>query len=180
SDLQQFRTYFNLPANDPQVTLVPGTRDPGIRRGDMQEADLDLEWSGAIARNATILYVYSLDVMDAVQYAIDQNMAPVLSMSYGQCELQTNRGDAATLRSWAQQANAQGMTWFAASGDSGGADCYDGTARSPGGLSVDLPAGLPEVTGVGGTQLNEAGGNYWNSSNDLNHASAISYIPEVA
>ena len=33
------------------------------------------------------------------------------------------------------------MTWFAASGDSGGADCYDGIRSSPGGLSVDLPAG---------------------------------------
>jgi subtilase family serine protease len=180
ADIQQFRTYFNLPANDPQAMLVPDTRDPGIRRGDLQEADLDLEWAGAMARNATILYVYSRDVMDAVQYAIDQNLAPVLSMSYGQCETLTSSADAATLQSWAQQANAQGMTWFAASGDSGGADCYDGTSRSPGGLSVDLPAGLPEVTGVGGTQLSEAGGNYWNSSNDLNHASAVSYIPEVA
>jgi subtilase family serine protease len=49
SDIQQFRSYFNLPAKDPQVILVPGTRDPGIRRGDMEEADLDLEWAGAIA-----------------------------------------------------------------------------------------------------------------------------------
>ena len=158
SDIQQFRTYFNLPANDPKVTLVPNMRDPGIRKGDLQEADLDLEWAGAIARNATILYVYSSDVMDALQYAIDQNMAPVLSMSYGQCETLTSSADAATQQSWAQQANAQGMTWFAASGDSGAADCYDGTSRSPGGLAVDLPAALPEVTGVGGTQLSDADG----------------------
>jgi subtilase family serine protease len=180
SDLQQFRTYFNLPANDPQTILVPGTRDPGTVRGDLEEADLDLEWAGAIARNASILYVYARDVMDAVQYAIDQNLAPVLSMSYGQCETLTTTADAATLQSWAQQANAQGMSWFAASGDSGGADCYDGSSRSPAGLSVDLPAAIPEVTGVGGTQLSESGGSYWNSSNDLNHASAMSYIPEVA
>ena len=100
SDIEQFRTYFNLPANDPQVTLVPNTSDPGISKGDLQEADLDLEWSGAVARNATILYVYSLDVMDAVQYAIDQNLAPVLSMSYGRARLQTpkrGRGHAAIL-----------------------------------------------------------------------------------
>jgi subtilase family serine protease len=101
-------------------------------------------------------------------------------MSYGQCETLTSSAEAASLRAWAQQASAQGMTWFAASGDSGGADCYDGTSRSPAGLAVDLPAALPEVTGVGGTQLSEADGNYWNSSNDTNHASAMSYIPEIA
>jgi subtilase family serine protease len=180
SDIEQFRTYFNLPANDPQVMLVPNTRDPGVRKGDLQEADLDLEWAGAVARNASILYVYSRDVMDAAQYAIDQNLAPVMSMSYGQCETLTSSSDAATLESWGQQANAQGMTWIAASGDSGAADCYDGTSRSPSGLSVDLPAALPEVTGIGGTQLAEATGSFWNTSNDANHASALSYIPETA
>jgi subtilase family serine protease len=180
SDIEQFRSFFNLPANDPQVMLVPNTRDPGIRRGDLTEADLDLEWAGAIARNASILYVYSRDVMDAAQYAIDQNLAPVMSMSYGQCETLTSSSDAATLESWGQQANAQGMTWVAASGDSGGADCFDGTSRSPSGLAVDLPAALPEVTGVGGTQLSDTSGNFWAVSNDTNHSSALSYIPEGA
>jgi subtilase family serine protease len=180
SDIQQFRTYFNLPANDPQVMLVPDTRDPGIRRGDLQEADLDLEWAGAIARNATLIYVYSRDVMDAVQYAIDQNVAPVISMSYGLCETLTSQSDAATQRSWAKQASAQGISWIAASGDSGGADCYDGSSRTPSGLAVDLPAALPEVTGIGGTQLSDSDGNFWNTSNDANRASALSYIPEAA
>ena len=181
SDIQQFRTYFNLPANDPQVMLVPNTKDPGVVRGDLAEADLDVEWSGAVARNAAILYVYSDDVMDAVQYAIDQNLAPVLSMSYGLCEALTSNADATTMQSWARQANAQGMTWFAASGDSGGADCYDGSARTRTmGLAVDLPAAMPEVTGVGGTQLAESTGTYWNTSGDSNHASALSYIPESA
>src|SRR5262249_41531512 len=160
-------------ANDPQVLLVPDTRDPGVRRGDLQEADLDLEWAGAIARNATLIYVYTLDVMDAVQYAIDQNLAPVITMSYGQCETLTSKSDAATLESWGKQANAQGITWFAASGDSGAADCYDGSSRSPSGLAVDLPAALPQVTGVGGTQLSDMDAVFWNSSNDANHASAL-------
>lgn len=180
SDIQQFRIYFNLPGNDPQVLLVPNTRDPGIRRGDLQEADLDLEWAGAIARNATIIYVYSRDVMDSLQYAIDQNLAPVISMSYGLCENFSTSSDAATLQSWGKQANAQGITWIAASGDSGGADCFDGTTRTPAGLAVDLPAALPEVTGIGGTQLNDLEGTFWNSLNDANHASALSYIPEIA
>ena len=38
-------------------------------------------------------------------------------------------------------------------------------------LAVDLPASLPEVTGVGGTTFNEGSGNYWNTTNDSNRAS---------
>src|SRR5436309_945916 len=47
--------------NDPQVILVPGTKDPGlgINSGDLNEADLDIEWAGAVARNAKIIYVNS-------------------------------------------------------------------------------------------------------------------------
>lgn len=176
ANIDKFRTRFNLSQSEPQVTLVPGSSDPGIVQGDADEAHLDLEWSGAIARNANLVYVYAADVMTAVQYAIDQNMAPVLSLSYGSCELETPNSDAATMRSWAQQANAQGMTWFAASGDTGGADCAD--PQNPG-LSVDIPGSIPEVTSVGGTEFSEGSGQFWNATTDANGASATSYIPET-
>src|SRR5437762_1196166 len=177
SDIQQFRANFNLPANDPQVVLVPDTKDPGIVSDELIEADLDLELAGAVARNATIIYVYSDDVSNSAQYAIDQNLAPVLSMSYGLCEAHTSSADAMVLQSSARQANAQGITWFAASGDSGATDCDGGTSRTTGVLSVDLPAGIPEVTGVGGTTLSDAGGTCWSQTNLANSASALSYIP---
>ena len=177
ADIHQFRTRFNLNANDPQITLVPGSRDPGQVNGDLGEADLDLEWSGAVARNATLLYVYATDVMTAVQYAIDQNLAPVLSLSYGSCEPETPASDMATLQAWAQQANAQGITWFAASGDAGGADCDD--PQHPG-LAVDVPGSIPEVTSVGGTEFAEGTGTFWSALTDANGASVLSYIPEMA
>ena len=178
SDIQQFRSNFGLPASDPQVILVPNLKDPGIVSDDLPEADLDLEWAGAVARNASLIYVYSNDVTDALQYAIDQNLAPVISMSYGFCEGQAAQSDAQTLQSWARQANAQGMTWFAASGDSGAADCAT-NARSGGGFSVDLPASIPEVTGGRGTTFSEGGGTYWNSTNNANRRHGFSYIPET-
>jgi subtilase family serine protease len=59
ADIQLFRSTFNLPANDPQLILVPGLKDPGISDDDVPEAHLDIEWAGAVARNAAILYVYS-------------------------------------------------------------------------------------------------------------------------
>ncbi len=180
SDIEQFRSQFNLPANDPQVMLVPNTRDPGISKNDLPEADLDLELSGAVAPNASVLFVYSNDVMNAVQYAIDQNLAPVISISYGNCEPETSLSDALMFRSWAQQGNAQGITWVAASGDSGGADCVFQGSNTDGEAAVDVPAAIPEVTGLGGTEFNEGGGQYWSSTNNVNSGSVLSYIPEMA
>jgi uncharacterized protein (TIGR03437 family) len=178
SDIQQFRSKFNLPANDPQMVLVPGSANPGsdAASGDLAESDLDLEWAGAVARNSSLIFVYSSDVMTSLQYAIDQNLAPVVSISYGGCEPETPPSEYRAFVAWAQQANAQGITWFAASGDDGAADCND--AQNPG-LAVDLPGSVPEVTSVGGTEYVEGAGTYWTISNTANGASALSYIPET-
>jgi uncharacterized protein (TIGR03437 family) len=183
TDIRFFRKQFGLPANDPQVVLVPGSSDPGTRKDDIGEANLDLDWSGAIAPNATIIYVNSTNVYDSVQYAIDQNLAPVISMSYGYCEPKISSSpasSAAFFRSLAQQANASGITWLAASGDQAAADCDGASSSAKSGLAVDLPASVPEVTGVGGTEFNEGSGNYWNTTNTANGGSARSYIPEMA
>jgi uncharacterized protein (TIGR03437 family) len=181
SDSQQFRSYFGLAANDPQLVLVPGSRDPGIVSGDADESNLDIELAGAVARKATVLFVYSNDVVNSAAYVIDQALAPVLSMSYGACEAETSKSSAKYQQFLAQQAVAQGITWVNASGDSGAADCVgDTTSRTNYGLQVDLPAAVPEVTGIGGTTFNEGSGTYWASANSSSNASALSYIPETA
>jgi len=175
-DVQAFRATFNLPPNDPGVIeygIPPGYYLlPGV------EAALDVEWSGAVAPDATILYVFSYDVLIAAQYAIDQNLAPIVTMSYGECELYATPG----FRAVAQQANAQGITWMIASGDWGAATC-DYTSPTPQaakGLTVSFPASIPEVTAVGGTEFDEGSGTYWSSTNTANGGSALSYIPETA
>ena len=63
------------------------------------ESDLDLEWSGGVARNASIIFVYAgltagdtctkrngKNVWDALDYAVQNNVAPLISSSYGFCE----------------------------------------------------------------------------------------------
>ncbi len=145
----------------------------------MSEADLDIEWAGAAAPNASIQYIYANDVMDAVQYAIDQNLGKVISVSYGLCEPQTPRSDALTMQSWARQGNAQGITWVNASGDSGGADCVTADSTRNAGLSVDIPAGIPEVTGIGGTSFSEGSGTFWNATTAADGGSLLNYIPEA-
>ena len=180
SDIAAFRSIFNLSNNTPQQHLYGP--DPGMRSADIGEAELDLEWSGAVARNATIVYVYSTDVFTSVQHAIDDNLAPVITMSYGGCELDYQAGDFDSQRQLAQQANVQGITWLASSGDAGAADCDWDPAPSAAthGYAVNFPASIPEVVAVGGTEFNEGAGSYWNYWNGNNQGSAVSYIPEKA
>lgn len=83
ADIQQFRNNYGLGIG--KINLVQNAT-PGTNPDDELEADLDLEWAGAIASNATLIYVYSSDVSSSVFYAIDQNLAPVVSESFGDCE----------------------------------------------------------------------------------------------
>jgi subtilase family serine protease len=178
TDIRTFRSLSGLPPNDPGIVLVPGSADPGTSKDDLPEADLDLEWAGAVAPNAQLTYVNSSNVMDSLQYAVDQNLAPVVSISYGDCEQHFSSQDVAVLSAIAQQANAQGVTVVAASGDSGAADCDGSTATAASqGLAVDLPAALPYVTGMGGTEFHEATTS-WSASNTARNGSALSYMPE--
>ncbi len=174
ADIRSFRQNFNLPARDP-VTVLVGT-DPGASQNDQTEATLDIEWAGAIARNASIIYVYSTNVFNSVQYAIDQVLAPVVSSSYCGCEL-LNPG--AFYQTLAQQANVEGITWVNSSGDTGAAGCDSGQV-AVNGPSAAFPANIPEVTAVGGSEFNEAGASYWSTQNGPNSQSALSYIPEKA
>ncbi len=189
SDIESFRTASALPANDPTVVLIPGSPDPGISPGDIDEASLDVEWAGAMAPEATIIYVNSgteNGVYDSLQYAIDQDIAPIAVITYGLCEQQWDPGELQTVEAQAQQANAEGMTIVAPSGDYAAADCDEPSnpdiivEAATQGLAVDAPASIPEVTGVGGTEFSEGSGNYWSATNNSSNGSALSYIPEVA
>ena len=176
SDIATFRSMYGLPANTPEVRLVPP--DPGVSQDDLPEADLDLEWSGSVARYATIIYVNSNDVFVSLTQAIDEAYAPVISMSYGLCE-NADIIDLPIYRGLALQANSEGITWLNAAGDTGAADCEDQDAViAQDGLAVDAPGSVPEVTSMGGSEFNEGSGNYWSNTNSATGASALSYIPE--
>jgi hypothetical protein len=209
ADLVDFRTDFDLPSSTcttgptglitscPDSTptnpsylgyVLLGT-DPGSPSlGDLFESDLDVEWSGAVAPNAQIIFVNAETengVFDALTYAIDNAIAPVMSMSYSECE-----EGGANLETALQQGNAEGITIMNSAGDSGSAACDDtppGTSSSgvfPSlpysaaqfGLDVGYPASSPEVTGVGGTSFpypTYYKGTYWNTSNGSTGGSAL-------
>jgi subtilase family serine protease len=182
TDITQFRSGFNLPAIKLTQVLASGCLDPGIT-GDQIEADLDLEWSGAVARNATIIFdkcdAAHGGVFTSLQDAITNNRGAVISMSYGGCEPVNGQSNADAIQGIIQQANSQGITFMASAGDDGAAACDSGNPPATGGLEVNLPASVPETTAVGGSEFNEGGNNstYW-GANGPNFGSAKSYIPE--
>ncbi|MBS2033282.1 MAG: S8/S53 family peptidase, partial [Deltaproteobacteria bacterium] len=157
ADLTAFRTRYGLAANPIVKKLVPNTGAAQAANGAGIEAVLDTEWSGGIAPNATIDYVYTgandLNVDDAVFYAIEQNFGAVLSESWGGCEQGSAPADADVLETYGAAAALEGISYLASSGDDGAASC-----QGRGGLYVNLPASLPEVTAVGGTGFSIAGG----------------------
>ncbi|HAM49400.1 MAG TPA: hypothetical protein DCP92_01380, partial [Nitrospiraceae bacterium] len=98
--------------------------------------DLDVEWSGAVAKNASILFVaskstHSTDGVDlSAQYIVDNNLAAVMSTSFGSCEADMGTSENAFYNNLWQQAAAEGITPFVASGDSGAAGCNLGSDRN--------------------------------------------------
>jgi subtilase family serine protease len=210
TDVAHFRSAAGLTVNNPTLLLEPGTGTSTRCAGDEGESDLDVEFSGGVAKNATVVFVYtglvtgdscsnrSFNVFDALQYAIDQQIAPVISISYGNCEANIGSAGATGLQQLAQQANAQQQTIISASGDSGAADCDFHVQSATQGLAVDIPGAIPEVTSAGGTEFsgdlagvvtgtppntNAGATTYWagttNGTDPVNGSSALSYIPEM-
>jgi len=195
SDITAFRAAAGLPVNNPTVVLAPN--DPNIISygNDLPEADLDLEWSGGIAPNANIVFLNSPDAFTSLIYGIKNRVTvnsnsvllPIISISYGLCELGAQQLQAPTsltnMESALQQAASQGQTVIVAAGDNGAADCDTGSISTQG-LAVDYPGSSAYVTDIGGTTFNDGSGlggtTYWsaNGSTDV-ISSALSYIPEM-
>ncbi|MGD0524516.1 MAG: protease pro-enzyme activation domain-containing protein [Polyangiaceae bacterium] len=184
-DITVFRSKFNLPANPPVRHLVPNTGAAATSRGDVGEAMLDTEWAGAVAPAATIDYVYTgaadnNGAFDALLYAVEQDIAPLVSLSYGTCESGLTPADGVFYEAMGDSAAIMGITVLVASGDSGAAGCDadNRTGIATMGEFVGIPASIPSLTAVGGTEfaLTQANvGTYLDSS-----FNASGYIPEVA
>jgi hypothetical protein len=209
SDLTNFRQNFGLSAiscttssdvitscntSNFKYVLVNGSAT-SISLNDLPESDLDLEWSGATAPKAQVIFVNSTDpngngVWDSWYYAVDNTVAKVITMSYtSPCELAeadfgtTGKGTFFSDELELQKANVEGITFLNSSGDTGAAECDYGNNFAIYGYATAYPASSQYVTGVGGTSIpsispDEYSSTYWNSSNGTAGASVKGYVPE--
>ena len=200
SDAQNFRSLFGLPVNNPHVILA-GT-DPG-KTGDEIEADIDTQWTGAVAKGATIDLVIAANTNTsngvdlAAQFIVQHNVAPILSESFGLCESSLGTagnqffgGGGGVIGLW-QQAAMQGITVLISTGDTGAAGCANpnpnSTTPQPSstGVAVSGLASTPFNTAVGGTDFNQFNNQsaFWNntpatSATGQTQLTAKGYIPE--
>ncbi len=188
-DVNDFRSDFGLPA--PNLNLIHDGPDPGylITEGDELESDIDVELSGAVARGATIDLVISASTNTtagvdlSALYIVDNDLAPVLSESYGTCELYLGAAGNQFYNQLWEQAAAEGITVFVSAGDNGSAGCDQESSIATNGLAVNGIASTSYDTAVGGTDFDDLQnpGTYWSTTNNAGtQQSALSYIPEMS
>ncbi len=208
SDIDNFRAAAGLPATKLNYVCISTANCTGTAgetvAGDMGEANLDVEWAGGIAKDATVDYIYASPtdknqgVYEALIYGIttykaDGAVVPVISLSYGNCEtdlIGTTNGATAyrqQIENYLAQAAAQGQTILNSSGDAGAAGCDQGNVLATSGNVADWPASSPLVIAVGGTRFSADEGQtydagpYWSGSNSADTiSSALQYIPETS
>jgi hypothetical protein len=190
ADAPTFWSYFGLDgtnAPEPKLTITYNGPNPG-KTDDEAEADIDTQWAGAVAPGATVNLVVSASTAstDGVDlsalYIVDNNLATVLSESYGACESSMGATGVQFYGSLWEQAAAQGISVFVSSGDNGAAGCDDSSAPAQQGLQVNGIASTPFNAAVGGTDFDQyqTWSTYWSSTNNtITKQSAKGYIPET-
>jgi subtilase family serine protease len=186
-DVADFRTLVSLPSNPPNI--IPNGPDPGLN-GDEVEADLDVQVAGMVAPMATIDLVVSEDTLTAggidlsAFYIIDNNIAPVMSESFGACESALGAAGNQFFNALWEQAAAQGITVMISAGDPGSAGCdnFNTATVATGGLAISGIASTPFNVAVGGTDFDDVvkQTSFWSTNNiPGTRESALGYIPEV-
>lgn len=171
SDVAQYFQTNNL--GSPSITNVLVDNASGAAGQTALEVELDIEIVAAMAPHAHQLIYEGPNTTPGLNGTynkiVTDNQAQIVSISWGLCETSTGAAEVQTLDAIFKQAAAQGISLFAASGDSGSYDCSDSN------LAVDFPASDPYVTAVGGTNLQLNAGAYgsetaWANSSDTHRS----------
>ncbi len=151
SDLAVFSSTFGLPAptnTNFQVVYASGSQ-PSLNCGWAQEAALDIEWAHAMAPAAKIVLVEAnsnsfSDLFSAVQVATNEVLCgstscPSGGSGVGEVSMSWGGGEFVSESTFDGFMATPGVTYFAASGDSGGKVIY--------------PSASPNVVSCGGTSI---------------------------
>jgi hypothetical protein len=201
-DVATFRSLFGVPGTlnmyvyhgYGSVTCSAPGIDPDGDQEDV-EASLDAEWANATAPSANLIFM-SCDqspdegIDSSMSALIDNNLADVMSLSYGSSELNyTSSSDYDFQDALYAQAAAQGQSILVSAGDSG-SDVMDQNTTGEATSGINVSAfGSPLVTVAGGTDFQDifdslmggaAQSTYWSSTNSTYYGDALSYIPEMS
>jgi len=189
SDVTNFFNHekFTAISGQPTPTIVRKPVSGGApfdpNSGASLEVSLDIQQVGGMAPDA-VIELYNIpdlsdnSIMAAYTQIVSDNTADIVSSSFGGAEdLYTAYYNGGTDYTWMlaayeqifKQGNAQGITFVASSGDSGGLavpslDYFYGSTTATFVAGVEHPAVSPSVTGVGGTNLKTITGQGLNSA----------------
>jgi len=159
SDLVTFEQKFGLP-RVPVDQITVGT--PSSDASGADEFDLDTQYATGLAPNVSSLRLYDgpslsdQDVAATINRWVTDDVSGQASFSAGECEvLASASGLLAGLDAVLAQAQAQGQTLFASSGDQGS---FCPALITPNGVpagipNTNYPASSPHAIGVGGTTV---------------------------
>ncbi|NMP23285.1 S53 family peptidase [Sulfobacillus harzensis] len=166
SDPYGYWSAYHIPAKPNRITLVnvDGGAGPVSNSAGSGETTLDVEQSGSLAPDANIIVYQAPNTdygfVDAFINAISANKVGSLSASWGLSETAVNwliqngyesPNYAQAFNEAFQEAAAQGISTFAATGDYGAYQAVSDLGTTN--LAVGNPADSPYVTAAGGTTL---------------------------
>lgn len=149
NDLNAFTAFFNIQRKG-KVVHVPVDGGQPYNPNNSVESTLDTETVGAMDPGAD-MYVYNFgaaftwtEITDAYAKAVSDNLAEVVSSSFGLCEDDVAQSVIDTITMITREGAAKGISFVASTGDFGrGGKCSDGTGQ-------DVPAVTRYFTSVGG------------------------------
>ncbi|HEX3592998.1 MAG TPA: protease pro-enzyme activation domain-containing protein [Pseudonocardiaceae bacterium] len=166
SNLTTYNTQYGLTGPAATTVSVDGANfdaRPGAGEG---EVELDSEIVRGVAPKAAQLIYEAPNSdqgqIDMANLIVTQDRVSVISISWGGCEQDSTASTMTSTDNAFQQAIAEGISVYSASGDDGSRDCTR-TASGSTVKAVDYPASSPFETGVGGTSLTLGAGSVYSS-----------------
>lgn len=154
SDQQTYQTCYSINVPVQRVSVNGGNTHTG--GGDEVALDQEVLAGEAPGLHRIVTYVApgsgtTAGILDSMIARRKREKLTIISDSWGSCEAAELPSSQAATDKELQIVAVAGVSFFAASGDDGSADCE---RLGFGGLLVDDPADQPYATGVGGTKLN--------------------------
>ena len=163
-DVTDFRTVTGLPTA--KLNVIVNGPDPGQlwSDGEETEAIADVEYAGSLAPDATlnVIVTESTDLNQGIDYsmvyAVDYDVSPITSLSYGGCEaMEADSGNLVTVALYGaayEQGAAEGISHFVSAGDNGGDACGNlGAYGVSAGYGVNAIGNSLWNVSVGGTEF---------------------------